>query len=81
MKTNKQSIRKEAEASSINIYARILSSYTLGGGEGGFLIGSMDFRWTGSVGFESSVIPGGQGVFWQADLREGPPTAKKGDLE
>lgn len=32
MKTNKQSIRKEAEASSINIYARILSSYTLGGG-------------------------------------------------
>lgn len=79
MKTNKQSIRKEAEASSINIYARILSSYTFGGG--GFLIGSMDFRWTGSVGFESSVIPGGQGVFWQADLHEGPPTAKKGDLE
>lgn len=35
MKTNKQSIRKEAEASSINIYARILSSYTLGGGGGG----------------------------------------------
>lgn len=34
MKTNKQSIRKEAEASSINIYARILSSYTLGGGGG-----------------------------------------------
>lgn len=80
MKTNKQSIRKEAEASRINIYARILSSYTLWR-EGGFLIGSMDVRWTGSVGFESSVIPGGQGVFWQADLREGPPTAKKGDLE
>lgn len=34
MKTNKQSIRKEAEASSINIYARILSSYTLGEGGG-----------------------------------------------
>lgn len=27
------------------------------------LIGSMDFRWKGSVGFEGSVIPGGQGVF------------------
>lgn len=41
------------------------------------MIGSMDFRWTGSVGFEISVIPGGRGAFWQANLREARRFTKK----
>lgn len=48
---------------------------------GGLLIGSMDFRWTGSVGFERSVIPGGRGVFWQANLREARGAPRKGRPE
>lgn len=41
------------------------------------MIGSMDFRWTGNTGFEISVIPGGQGVFWQADMYEAHGTPRK----
>ncbi len=64
-KTNKQSIRG-SEGFQYKHICQNLVILNLGGP----LIGSMDFRWTGSVGFERSVIPGGQGVFWQADLRE-----------
>ncbi|KAK5847936.1 hypothetical protein PBY51_017025 [Eleginops maclovinus] len=74
MNTNKQSITKSFQNKHIR-QDRVIPHL------GGLLIGSMDFRWTGSVGFERSVIPGGRGVFWQADLPRGPPIAKKGDLE
>lgn len=76
MKSNKQSIRKSKVFQDKYICQDLVILHL-----GGLLIGSMDFRWTGSVGFESSVIPGGQGVFWQADLREALQIAKKGDLE
>lgn len=32
---------------------------------GWFLSPTIDFRWTGSGGFESAVIPGGWGALWQ----------------
>lgn len=71
--TNKQSIRKSKVFQNKHICQNLVILHL-----GGLLIGSMDFRWTGSVGFESAVIPGGQGVFWQADLREARRSPRKG---
>lgn len=73
MKGNKHSIRKSKVFQNKYICQNLVILHL-----GGLLIGSMDFRWTGSVGFESSVIPGGQGVFWQASLRKARRSPREG---